>query len=100
MRKLTTTLSVAAAVLLGSSGLSWGKYTVKGNGVDGCGEILSHHNNGNKTHFYTRRQWILGYITGRNYETGGRKGAGVYSTPFVFLADTFTCKAPILCTTL
>ena len=50
---------------------------MKGIGGDKCGEVLSDYDNSNEMHYWTRIQWLLGCITGRNYATDDLKGGDI-----------------------
>ena len=78
MRKLTVTLCLTIALLLGSMGMSWG-YTVKGTGNTSCGELLEEEKKRSRGGilYFQNNAWIQGYITGRNYETNSSKGRGI-----------------------
>ena len=95
MKNLVATLCLIIAVLLGRVDVSWADYQVKGVGLDGCGEILSDHDNGEKLHYYTRGQWALGYITARNYASSQLKGAGISYDSIYYSIIKFCRENPL-----
>ncbi len=77
MKNLTATLCLTIVVLLGSVDVSLAQYHAKGIGLHTCGKILSDYDNGEKLHYFGRAQWVLGYITGRNYASNQKKGKDI-----------------------
>jgi len=74
--KMKLTIIMLAAVLLLAGGAKpvWGEYTVKGTGTVPCGTFLSEEKSrrGKDMTYFDYMSWMLGYITGRNYERGLR----------------------------
>ena len=91
MRHLLTIICLTVVVLIGGAGVASG-YVVKPSDVFSCKEIVSQHDSGNKDPF---RMWLLGYISGRGYETGVLEGVGtmvdpLYNTVIEFCKDNPT----------
>ncbi|RDE10560.1 hypothetical protein [Pelagibacterium lacus] len=82
---------IVFATILAAATLASGQanaYLVKGNVT--CPEIMEEHNN--ETYRAMNRWWLLGYITGRNYELDLETGLDVgedalYKTAYQFCAD-------------
>ena len=94
MRNVIAMLCLTIAVLLGGAGASWG-YTLKGIGGESCGEILSDHDNDKKTFYFTRMQWVLGYITARNYERDATKGKNISSDSIYYSIIKYCRENPL-----
>ena len=76
--------------------VSW-SYTVKGSGNTSCGELLEEEKNRTSQGilFYQKNAWILGYITGRNYENNANKGRGVHPDSIYYAVLNYCRDNPL-----